>query len=599
MAKFDRDIIIWNSVNSYSYFLQELEKYNSYRGVKSNSVIIYQKNNFIRTTKGKLQFKKDGLKEISTISELAANRCVFILIENDWYNTLSDFPGLEIAFDLMKSYGKDCPLNIHFVSLNNQKHVFNNAKGHHKLLVKQFGFITISDINTFRFRVYSNQKYRYYFGIIFNNQFLLNQIAHNLEKYSITNVEAAKEYLSNYVDILESKISNGIKKFIESSSNNNSLEFKHLQELKNLIINFSTANIDLIGSQRKQNYNCIIIDDSDEDIEILRNLVSLYFNVLEIFKRGDEALDYIDCNKGNINVVFLDQELLEDEGWDQVLQGMDVYEKLNKPKYKSIHTCIVTSYSRAAISSIYPSEDYAINFDKVLFKKNGFALDNEGLHNFFMRIIREIDLDNLSLQGPTTGQFASGYFPRRIIFRNDKNGITGVDFQEEVFTHVNNFFDSNNSDVFDNQTKKDEDFIKIYKIDEQRTYTIKLLVIRLIILRIYYVSSSISKNRKVHVLSYYTSGSKSKIYANEFNSLNNSNKLKVKFLTGKKEDNSFQPEGEYLKVMFTRFGLPITNEANYLEEEVDNNKVTYVFLHSLENVLLFEFEREYLLKFGL
>jgi CheY-like chemotaxis protein len=413
--------IIWNTSSSLVRYISELD------------------NNGITT-----EYTISNRKELNRIKKLLPEAGVlFILVELDWEGE-GDFAGLKIAKELLEEFGEAKPLNICFVSFASRKFLLQNCSDEVKMMAKEFQMLQLPDIKKeYDFLKYYRERYPFILKNVFNPKFVSGIILHAINKaMPDQSADELKNCLNKIAVYAYTYRESDLRKILNTAMESDDCEelWEAIEEIRDIVIKQSAINGLLPGLATNEKFNVAVIDDTTSDRELLKKTIRDYFRLPEGFEfgNGSVALKKLEneADKNNIRAIFVDLELLDEDGGNQPLQGINIVNALRKEFGSAMQIRLVTSLSSEAIQSL------GLGGEKVLYKRRGqYALSEEALHSFFEQLHNDINQSLIEgLDGTDTGLFEKGTGLKRLYHDHvDEVGKMIARINEKILDQKNHF----------------------------------------------------------------------------------------------------------------------------------------------------------------
>jgi len=330
---------------------------------------------------------------------------IFVLAELGWKeNTL--FDGYQKGFEIIEKWNSKSSPCIEFFSMVDRKTISNHVEDNLKFIVKAFSFTDVLTINKkYKFNTESiNQyKWRSFQYMALTNYGILDNLSHRLEYINDTNkgfeinLNQLISELSPYKEFIGKPISNFIKK-IEYTNN-------FVYKLKLLIdrrINETKGDkVKIVNLPIS--IKILVIDDNAEDLALIEDSFQRYSNnYIETTTSGEHALKLIKDKKNIFDIVITDLELLDNEGFYQKIQGIEIFEAVNNSE--GVVIGVITGLGRKGIAKLLNINDKLILPKKHLHR---FDVDEE-LDNLLKNLLIQFKQkeDRLKvLYGPSKGSY--------------------------------------------------------------------------------------------------------------------------------------------------------------------------------------------------
>jgi CheY-like chemotaxis protein/disulfide oxidoreductase YuzD len=377
-------LFIWHK-NSHQFIQQILSHSSQFDDVHfiytEEEYEKYLSNEFIKGTNSSVDKKKQEFIKI------------YISVELGWGNP-SVYEGYKIGYDLIeKINGKEYCL--HFFSFQNRKTIYEKIPDKYKFLVKALPFTDILELErNYRYPIdnMSLDKLSFFKTYAFLDYGIIDNFIHRLEavKVSQSNFqETIKKYLSELSSYKEF-IGKNVFDHINNTDNYTSLQILQLiQLLRDRVLELTDdrpSQLKDFGSQ----YKIMVIEDNHEDLNIIRNSLKRYYDTeafsknTKFFISGEEALETLKEHGNDFDFVISDLELLDEEGFYQKVQGVDIYNYVINRLNKTV-VGLITGYGRKGVVRLLDIDQNHILSKQHLRRFN----ENEELDNLLKFLLEE------------------------------------------------------------------------------------------------------------------------------------------------------------------------------------------------------------------
>lgn len=366
-------LFIWNS-HSKEYVKQHVARMKQFKG---ECHFITSKDEYDRFIASFENMKGKGKADTTPVKKNAFTH-IYICVELDWCD-LAVYGGYDVGYDLIRSINLP-EFCICFYSFQSRKNIYRQIPDKHRFLVKALPFediLSIKDSYKFPTENIAGSKLHFFKTYAFLDYGIIDDFAHRLKGISEkqpgfeTALESQFREIAGYKEIIGTKI----QAFLSKIS-------VHATEARNQLIQLLEERVSELSGEKtakpkafESNYRILVVEDSVNDMETIRTSLRRYYGSDDDFTQntlflssGEEALSELKANGDNFDFIITDLELLDEEGFYQRVQGVEVYDYASTRLKKTV-TGVITGYGRKGI-------------EKLLRIQQEFILSKQHIHRF-------------------------------------------------------------------------------------------------------------------------------------------------------------------------------------------------------------------------
>jgi hypothetical protein len=393
-------LIIFCNTSDIAYFKEYLHRKNS----EFDPIFIASQDDF------------DQFVISPHFSKTPAIFCL-ISVEPRWNSDL--IFGYELARKLMESkIANNNILHLHFYSFRTQKQLYDENKSNprYRGLIKSFPHYQLpfnADM-VFNWLKFSHEKWEYLRKYIMTTGGFLDSIIHDLNGLNSKPNSNENQFLDIKDRILDNptvfgqEIVSLVKESNRFSEIAQQLSSK-IDVLRKTITN-DAPQTDKNNSEKQllNKPKLIILEDNKDDLDWIKTFFQDDFEIPDNgqFRDGTDALRYLETENSFVDVLICDLELLNQDGLDLPVQGIDVVLEV-KSKYPHIALRVITNTPKKGINYLVGNSILA---KEIINKSSLYGNDV----NFKSSLIESLKGDVLTkqkltnLRGPENTYWTSG-----------------------------------------------------------------------------------------------------------------------------------------------------------------------------------------------
>lgn len=397
----DEVLLILSNPQSTEY----ISNYFSLNGNDSTLIVIDKQQDF------------DNLQLLFDFSNASEIYCL-ICVEIGWNDNLVH--GYELALDLMKSeLANKKVLHLQFYSFKSRTAWFKYTKlsSRYRNLSKSFQHFQLPFLldNRIELTKIRKEKWDYLRKFTLSTGGFLSGIKHDLEglKTRGTNDVSSLKDITNLIRNNESIFGDKIINLLNDESKNFDFIVNNLiLEIEGLL-NILPEDNNKINKQQDDNQNrvkpkMIIIEDNEIDREKIHSVFQSHFDIPKdgIFNSGEKVMEYLEKDGAFTDILICDLELLNNDGIDNDLQGIDIIMEV-KSRYPHIVIRIITNIPRKGINYLVGSKILA---NEIVYKRTLYENDYSYINDVVEKLNEDVKGKQklTHLRGPENTYWTSG-----------------------------------------------------------------------------------------------------------------------------------------------------------------------------------------------
>lgn len=357
---------------------------------------------------------------------------VIVLAELDWEGRhLQDFYGYHVAQQFLSSIKLKSYFNLLFISTLSRKTLYKIVNNKNRVFAKSFSHEMIDpdfSFNKFTLPHVSKRKFEYLRKYCLTESGILDKLEHDIRpgrKLSNDQIEDLLQHIRANADLLGSKI---LKTLDDTTISNFNLKRRELHE--KLISRIREVN-GIKKPNKKGNSDkdetwkprLLLLDDDTEQLSKMEEFLKPYFHVVPK-SNGKGAKEYLKYKADQVSVAVCDMELVQANGLDQEVQGIDVLEYV-KDNHPHIVLKVVSHLPKRALKVLLGD---MLRVSDLVYKSMLLEGSPDFISDLVTEIQREIDLrqtfqklrgpsntlwGNFSRQGGPGGRLKQFYYGQR------------------------------------------------------------------------------------------------------------------------------------------------------------------------------------------
>lgn len=353
--------------NVVQHTVKHLRNLNQYSSIYDD--FSYEKNYFI-TSQKTFDESEDLLKKTSF---------VYIQPELNWTSINYRYYGYHLALNLIKGHHNVSTLSLTFVTFLDRKYLLNTVKEKNHSLVKIFNHIRLplSYDRKLPTRKLSTVQWDFFKNYILTSSGLLDDLLHKVDMLKYQNDDKNLNELLTQITLQEKLVGPEIIEQVKIFQNNNSTnqtEFINqlYLQLQNRLVAFKPKHQEEI--KLTPNFKLLLIEDNPNHADLLIESLSRYLEIgksLFIYSNGKEALTELEDQPNEYNLILVDLELLNADGFYQPVQGVDILSEIQSNHPRSVFK-VVTGLGRKGVRELLKLKN-----KDILAKKQLYSFDTD------------------------------------------------------------------------------------------------------------------------------------------------------------------------------------------------------------------------------